>query len=39
MTFALGEALAHLHLLWFEGQLHRHLGGDGIYRFSAATSG
>ena len=39
MTFAMGEALAHLHLLWFEGQLHRRLDGDGIYRFSAATSG
>jgi glyoxylase-like metal-dependent hydrolase (beta-lactamase superfamily II) len=34
-TFAMGEALAHLHLLWFEGKLQRRLGGDGIYRFSA----
>ena len=35
-TFAMGEAIAHLHLLWFEGQLQRSLGSDGIYRFSAA---
>ena len=34
-TFAMGEALAHLHLLWFEGKLQRRLGGDGIYRFAA----
>ena len=34
-TFAMGEALAHLHLLWFEGQLQRRLNGDGIYRFTA----
>ena len=34
-TFAMGEALAHLHLLWFEEKLQRRLGGDGIYRFSA----
>ncbi len=33
-TFAMGEALAHLHLLWFEGKLQRRLGGDGIYRFA-----
>ncbi|PRC93347.1 MBL fold metallo-hydrolase [Solimicrobium silvestre] len=33
LTFALGEALAHLHLLWFAGKLQRKLGEDGIYRF------
>jgi glyoxylase-like metal-dependent hydrolase (beta-lactamase superfamily II) len=33
-TFAMGEALAHLHLLWFEGRLQRHLGPDAVYRFS-----
>jgi glyoxylase-like metal-dependent hydrolase (beta-lactamase superfamily II) len=36
MTFALGEALAHLHLLWFEGRLERASGDDGIFRFTAA---
>ncbi|MBC7548289.1 MAG: MBL fold metallo-hydrolase [Polaromonas sp.] len=35
LTFALGEALAHLHLLWFEGTLTRRLCADGIYRFEA----
>ncbi|MDB5730487.1 MAG: metallo-beta-lactamase superfamily protein, partial [Variovorax sp.] len=36
MTFAMGETVAHLHLLWFAGQLRRQRGGDGIYRFGAA---
>jgi glyoxylase-like metal-dependent hydrolase (beta-lactamase superfamily II) len=36
-TFAMGEALAHLHLLWFEGKLQRQLAPDGVYRFSAAV--
>ncbi|HYW56253.1 MAG TPA: MBL fold metallo-hydrolase [Polaromonas sp.] len=35
-TFAMGEAVAHLHTLWFEGKLRRVLGGDGIYRFQVA---
>lgn len=34
-TFAMGESLAHLHLLWLDGQLKRSLDQDGIYRFSA----
>ena len=33
-TFALGEAVAHLHALWFDGQLVRQHGADGVYRFS-----
>lgn len=33
MTFAMGETVAHLHYLWFSGQLRRTLGEDGIYRF------
>lgn len=36
LTFALGEALAHLHALYFEGRLTRSMGADGIYRFTAA---
>ncbi|MDI1275584.1 MBL fold metallo-hydrolase [Polaromonas sp.] len=35
-TFAMGEAVAHLHTLWFEGRLQRRLGDDGIYRFAPA---
>ena len=34
-TFALGEAVAHLHLLWHEGKLHRNRGDDGVIRFGA----
>ncbi len=33
LTFALGEALAHLHMLWFQGTLKRELGADGVMRF------
>ena len=34
-TFAMGEAVAHLHALWFEGRLQRSLSADGVYRFYA----
>ena len=34
MTFAMGEAVAHLHVPWLEGRLRRTLDADGIYRFS-----
>ena len=33
-TFAMGEAVAHMHKLWFEGHLRRTLGSDGVYRFT-----
>jgi len=33
LTFAMGEALAHLHKLWFDGVLQRDTGSDGIVRF------
>ncbi len=33
LTFALGEALAHLHKLWRDGLLCRVIGVDGIIRF------
>lgn len=33
MTFAMGEALAHLHWLWFEGKLQRMLNAQGVHRF------
>lgn len=32
-TFAMGEAVAHLHRLWFQGRLQRHTGADGVHRF------
>jgi glyoxylase-like metal-dependent hydrolase (beta-lactamase superfamily II) len=34
-TFAMGEAIAHLHALWYRGQLRRSQGEDGVYRFQA----
>lgn len=34
MTFAMGEALAHLHYLWHGGRLVRSLDATGIHRFS-----
>lgn len=36
LTFAIGEALAHLHQLWFAGRLRRTLDADGVYRFRQA---
>ncbi len=37
MTFAMGESIAHLHLLRFDGLLQRRKGEDGIYRFGAVA--
>ena len=34
-TFAMGEVIAHLHFLWFKGELKREFCTDGIYRFKA----
>ena len=36
LTFALGEALAHLHALWYTGELNRETGADGVVRFAHA---
>ena len=34
LTFALGEALAHLHMLWYQGILHRwHDASSGVIQF------
>ena len=38
ITFALGEAVAHLHALWHGGKLRRELEADGVYRFRVAGS-
>lgn len=35
-TFAMGESIAHLHLLWHDGRLRRELTADGLYRFAPA---
>lgn len=34
-TFAMGEAIAHLHALWHAGRLERRRGDDGVWRFTA----
>ncbi|HEX7387146.1 MAG TPA: MBL fold metallo-hydrolase [Castellaniella sp.] len=33
LSFAMGESIAHLHALYFEGKLRRTLDEDGVYRF------
>ena len=39
MTFAMGEALAHLHYLWMEGKLERFLDQAGVQRFRPPNGG
>jgi len=34
LTFAMGEAIAHLNYLWREGSLVREVSSDGVTRFS-----
>ena len=34
-TFAMGEAVAHLHRLWFDGLVRRERDAEGIWRFRA----
>jgi hypothetical protein len=36
LSFAVGEALAHLHKLWYDGILDRVTGDDGVIRFQLA---
>ena len=36
LMFAMGEAIAHLHGLWFAGKLRREFGADGVFRFAHA---
>jgi glyoxylase-like metal-dependent hydrolase (beta-lactamase superfamily II) len=33
LTFAMGEALAHLHRLWYAGELRRFRDDEGVWRF------
>jgi glyoxylase-like metal-dependent hydrolase (beta-lactamase superfamily II) len=37
-TFAMGESIAHLHYLWYEGKLERAMGVDGAWRFGARNN-
>jgi len=34
IPFAVGESIAHLHLLWHAGRLARARGADGVWRFT-----
>jgi len=34
-TFAMGEAIAHLHTLWHRGAVQRQCDADGVWRFRA----
>jgi len=36
LSFAVGEALAHLHKLWFDGLLRRSRDSGGVFRFQLA---
>jgi glyoxylase-like metal-dependent hydrolase (beta-lactamase superfamily II) len=38
IPFAIGEAVAHLHLPWHAGKLRRTRGTDGVWRFAAVQS-
>ncbi|MEO8250766.1 MAG: MBL fold metallo-hydrolase [Burkholderiales bacterium] len=35
-TFAMGESIAHMHLLWLSGKVKRERDADGVWRFGAA---
>jgi glyoxylase-like metal-dependent hydrolase (beta-lactamase superfamily II) len=37
-TFAMGEVVAHLHYLWFKGELEREFCTDGVYRFKLSLT-
>lgn len=37
-TFAMGEAIAHLHALWHAGRLRRERDTAGVWRFSPAAA-
>jgi len=38
MAFAIGEALAHLHALWYGELLERRTDADGVVRFASRTA-
>jgi hypothetical protein len=38
-TFAIGESVAHLHALWYEGKMKRFKDKEGIWRFQTLTLG
>jgi hypothetical protein len=34
--FAMGEAIAHLHYLYYAGEARRAIGADGVMRYASA---
>jgi len=34
LFFAMGEAMAHLHFLHYDGRLRRSIGADGVVRYA-----
>jgi glyoxylase-like metal-dependent hydrolase (beta-lactamase superfamily II) len=36
-TFAIGESVAHLHALWYEGKMKRFKDKEGIWRFQTVS--
>ncbi len=38
MTFAMGEAIAHLNALWHAGKVQRQQQADGVFRFSTSAT-
>jgi glyoxylase-like metal-dependent hydrolase (beta-lactamase superfamily II) len=36
-TFAIGESVAHLHALWYEGKMKRFKDKEGIWRFQTGS--
>jgi hypothetical protein len=36
-SFAIGESIAHLHLLWHSGHLLREADAEGVWRFKPAA--
>ena len=37
-TFAMGEAIAHLHVLQARGQVQGRVGADGVMRFAVPAA-
>ena len=36
-TFAMGESIAHLHALWYEGKMKRFQDKEGVWRFQTLS--
>jgi hypothetical protein len=34
----MGESIAHLHALWYQGKLERRVDADGVFRFESSAA-